>query len=67
MIIKYHEFFTATRRKKLVDYLNQNFYENKCLAFADIKYKELKLSQQRYEDNLKEVSIDPVLHQEFEQ
>jgi hypothetical protein len=64
--IDYHEFFTTTRRKKLVDYLTQNFYENKCLAFLKQKYDEFVDAKQQYEDNLKEVSIDPSLQQSYQ-
>ena len=46
------------RRRKLIEYLVKNYYENTCLAFANEKYKEVKLAQQQWEDNQKEAAID---------
>ena len=56
--IQRHDFLGPVRRKKLVEYLVKNYYENTCLAFANEKYKEVKQAQQQWEDNLKEAAID---------
>ena len=56
--IQRHDFLGPQRRKKLVEYLVKNYYENTCLAFANERYKEVKHAQQQWEDNLKETAIE---------
>ena len=59
--IKRHDFLGANRRRKLVDYLSKNYFENKCLAYANSKYEQVRLAYQLWEDNKKEVNIDETL------
>ena len=53
------------RRRKLIDYLVKNYYENTCLAFSNERYEGLKLALQAWEDNQKETTIDEKLEETF--
>ena len=63
--IQRHDFLGQMRRRKLIDYLVKNYYENTCLAFANERYAELKLALQGWEDNQKETTIDERLEETF--
>ena len=54
------------RRRKLIDYLVKNYFENTCLAFSNERYEELKLALQAWEDNQKETTIDEKLEEAFQ-
>ena len=63
--IKRYDFLGGTRRRRLVDYLTKNYFENKCLAYANSKYAKVRLAYQLWEDNKKEVTIDESLEQTY--
>jgi hypothetical protein len=42
--IKRHDFLGVNRRRRLVEYLTKNYFENKCLAYANSKYEKVKLA-----------------------
>lgn len=56
--IKRHHFLGATRRQRLIEYLTKNYFENKCLAYAENKFRDVKHSYQAWEDTKKETTID---------
>ena len=63
--IKRHAFLGQTRRQRLIEYLTKNYFENKCLAYSNTKYEVVRLAYQSWEDNKKELSIDPALERNY--
>lgn len=59
--IKRHHFLGTSRRQRLIEYLTKNYFENKCLAYSNLKYEKVRLAYQLWEDNKKEVTIDESL------
>ena len=55
----------ASRRQRLIEYLTKNYFENKCLAYSNIKYEKVRLAYQLWEDNKKEVTIDESLEHTY--
>ena len=55
----------AQRRAKLIEYLTKNYFENKCLAYANIKYEKVRHAYQLWEDNKKEMTIDESLEHAY--
>ena len=63
--IQRHPFLGTTRRQRLIEYLTKNYFENTCLAYANVKYEKVRLAYQLWEDNKKEITIDESLEHTY--
>lgn len=61
------EFLEQNTRKKIYTYLVEDFFETKCLTYANLKFKSLKSAQQAFNDNQKEIQIDVQLETTYQQ